>query len=192
MSSELLDSRFFERLTQAIQEEQTRIGRYRQKRARRLVAAILAVLALASAAFMLVVGFVGVVGDSMSPTFRQGDLAVYLRCVGTFQPQDIIVFQDGNGNTLIKRVIAVEGDTVHVDALTGRVTVNGVLLSEPYAVSDGRHQDTTEFPLTVPEGELFVLGDNRDVSLDSRNQELGTVPEASVSGRVFTVLRTRF
>lgn len=192
MKNDLLDSRFFERLTEALVEERQRIGKYRQRQARKLVAAILAALALAAAAFMVVVGFVGVVGNSMSPTLQEGDVAVYLRCVGTYRAQDIIVFKDSGGNALIKRVIAVGGDTVDVDALTGRVTVNGELLDEPYAVGGGRHQNTTAFPLTVPGDALFVMGDNRDVSLDSRNEELGAIPVSSVSGRVFTILRTRF
>lgn len=187
----LASQKFCQQIENWVEEERVRLEHGRRKRFRRRVAAILVSLAAVTAIFALVVGFAGVVGSSMSPTLRAGDVGVYLRLHGAVEPGDIVVFHSG-GQTLIKRVIAVAGDKVDVDAATGRITVNGQVLDEPYAVSGGHHKDTVDFPATVPEGALFVLGDNRDDSIDSRNVEVGMVPLKNLMGKVVTVLRTSF
>lgn len=184
---------FLDMLSEQIAGEQERLIFARRRKTVVRLLSVLAALALASALLLYGVGFAGVVGDSMFPTFRQGDVAVYLRVPRNYQSQDIILFiPESGGAPLIKRVIAVGGDTVDVDESTGRVTVNGRLLEEPYVVNHGWHQNSTDFPLTVPEGQLFVLGDNRDEALDSRNAELGTIPAGRVRGTVLTILRMRF
>lgn len=89
---------------------------------------------------------------------------------------------------IVKRVIAVGGDTVDINFATGEVFVNGEVLDEPYINEPTYTAEGTEFPLTVPEGQLFLLGDNRNGSSDSRDPRIGLVDERYVIGHVLAVI----
>lgn len=120
--------------------------------------------------------------SSMSKTLEENDTLIISNLFYTPKRGDIIVFQDPNidkGQALVKRIIAVEGDTVEV--IGGRVTVNGVYQKESYVYFSGTDYHAP-IEITVPKGKLFVMGDHRDYSLDSRN--FGCVDEDSVIGRV--------
>lgn len=133
-------------------------------------------------------------GVSMQPTLREGDLMLLGLLPHTPQRGDIVVMQkqEFSEQAFVKRVIAVEGDVVDIDFRTGAVTVNGEVLDEPY-INEATHAalDWTG-PQTVPEGCLFVMGDNRNHSNDSRDARIGMVDERCVIGNVWTVLRLPF
>ena len=130
----------------------------------------------------------GVRGHSMENTLHQGDQLI-LQVMGYDQPErgDIIVCYSNafyGGEALVKRVIAVEGDVVDISD-DGYMVVNGEELYEPYAkepIWDGKRGDQT-YPLTVKEDHLFVVGDNRNGSSDSRLLMVGQVPEDQVIGK---------
>ena len=132
-------------------------------------------------------------GDSMVPTLHENDYLIINRMVyrmGEPKNGDIIVFKsdleatDGTNKDLVKRVIGVEGDKVVIT--NGQVYVNDKLLNEPY-LSEGMDTEG-EMEVTVPKGKLFVLGDNREVSLDSRYDKVGLVDVSDVEGKVFVRL----
>ena len=100
---------------------------------------------------------------------------------------DIIVFRpeiEGEEELWIKRIIAVEGQTVYIDPDTCQVYVDGNRLDEPYLWGMLTIPHTTENPITVPQGCVYVLGDNRAISHDSRYEDLGCVPIGQIAGRV--------
>ena len=127
---------------------------------------------------------VGVSGESMVPTLQNGDwLAV--RAINTsIDRGDIVVITQPNSlhEPLIKRVIAVGGDTVDIDFVEGTVTVNGEVLSEPYINEATHRMSDVTFPITVPEGKVFVMGDNRNESLDSRSTTVGFIDTRYILG----------
>lgn len=97
------------------------------------------------------------------------------------------VFSTGIGKTIVKRVIAVEGQTLDIDFERGAVFVDGVMLDEEYVTMGLTHMDsgafTDQYPLTIPEGFVFVMGDNRNVSKDSRSSEVGLIPLRNITGK---------
>lgn len=175
-------------LTQMIEAEQVRLARRRRRLYWKRLGVAVGILLLAAAVFNFTLGISSVEGQSMFPSLREGDIAVYFQGRAEYVAGDIVVFRRGNGPDMIKRVIAVGGDVVDVDGATGKITVNGIVRDEPYVIDTGKHFDSVSYPLRVPAGYLFVLGDNRDISMDSRNAELGMVSAADVRGSVFVVL----
>ena len=130
--------------------------------------------------------------SAMEPTILQGEtFAVEMK---TFQPArgDLVIFEH-EGQLLVKRVIAVNGDVVQGRDL--QVFVNGKLLDEPYVEHVGKrllNLKTLEAfgPISIPAGMLFVAGDNRDFSFDSRDPRFGPVPASAVKGRPLEILRS--
>lgn len=128
-------------------------------------------------------------GDSMLPTLHENDYLIINKIgykVGEPKNGDVIVFKsdleqnDGTNKDLVKRIIGIEGDRVTIK--DGQVYVNDKLLNEPY-LSQG--MDTKgDIDLVIPQGKLFVLGDNREVSLDSRYEQVGLVDISDVEGKV--------
>jgi signal peptidase I len=120
--------------------------------------------------------------NSMAPAIDPNDfIMVDMRDVAAHADAPVMFEQDGN--VFVKRVIGMPGNMVQ--GVGGNVSVNGVTLSEPYVQHVGPRLPNLENfgPESVPQGRIFVLGDNRDVSLDSRMQDFGTVPIASITGK---------
>ena len=132
-----------------------------------------------------------VVGSSMYPTLKENDIVIVRQIFYSPKPGDIIVCQSatyGLEKPLVKRIIATEGQTVSIDYESWTVTVDGTVLDEPYINYDAnnpmRHSDYLEDTFTVPEGMLFVMGDNRNGSSDSRSSHIGFIDERLVIGKV--------
>lgn len=124
-------------------------------------------------------------GDSMVKTLLDGDRLVITARDYNIEQGDIIIISQPNTyeKVLIKRVIAKGGQTVDIDTNKGVVYVDGEELSEPYlSVRTKKLGDGFTYPVTVPEGKLFVMGDNRNVSADSRYAGIGFIDERYVVG----------
>ena len=138
--------------------------------------------------FTFGIRLIGVDGHSMVPTLQDGDRLLVTTSLlsGDYEYGDIVIIQKGSfagGEPIVKRVIATGGQTVDIDFETGAVYVDGTLLEEDYINELTFVEEGTEFPLTVPEGSIFVMGDNRNHSSDSRDASLGTVDTRYVIGR---------
>ena len=148
------------------------------------VGGILAVTLL----FTFVLRVMSVDGGSMLPTLQHGDQMLVLNSTlcSEYEAGDIVVArkESFSSEPIVKRVIATEGQTVDIDFVLGRVYVDGELLQEDYINDFTYTAEGTEFPLTLDEGELFLLGDNRNRSSDSRHINLGAVDERLVIGKV--------
>jgi signal peptidase I len=120
-------------------------------------------------------------GTSMAPTLTDGDVVVSLKS-GKFNTGDVIAFYYNN-KILVKRVIAGPGDWVDIKD-DGTVYVNDVELDEPYVVEKALGDCNITLPYQVPESRVFVMGDHRSVSIDSRNTAVGCVSEEQIVGRL--------
>ena len=140
--------------------------------------------------FMFFVRVVNVKGNSMYPTLHDEDKILTSNFLYTPKPGDVVVVQtDSYGpEPLVKRVIAVEGQTVDIDFDLGVVYVDGVALDEPYVASPTTVREDFDGPVTVPEGCLFLMGDNRNRSTDSRTSSIGMVDTRCVIGRVLMIV----
>lgn len=133
---------------------------------------------------------VGVEGGSMLPTFSDGDWVAVTAMADSYSRGDIVVITQPwkRHVPIIKRIIAVGGDTVDIDFDTGEVTVNGETLNESYINTATHLSYDVAFPLIVPQGKLFVMGDNRNDSLDSRSSQIGFIDERYVIGKAIIKL----
>ncbi|MEE1060988.1 MAG: signal peptidase I [Ruminococcus sp.] len=120
-------------------------------------------------------------GTSMQPNFKEGDILVSVKGA-ELEKKDVISFYYNN-KILVKRVIAFEGDYVNIDE-SGNVYVNDQLLDEPYLRKKALGECDIEFPYQVPAGKIFVLGDYRETSVDSRNKVMGCVSEEQIIGEI--------
>lgn len=136
--------------------------------------------------FSLVLRPAAVIGNSMLPSFSGGDRVACIHSFSGYERGDVIIISHATrkDESIIKRVIAVGGDTVDIDFYKGTVSVNGRELDEPYVNTPTNLSYDMTFPVTVPEDKLFVLGDNRNDSLDSRSTDIGFINENKVLGKV--------
>ena len=148
--------------------------------------------ALISAALVLVLVFsfffriIQVDGASMVPTLQNGDKLIVWGAGYEPQRGDVVIVDSytAYGKPLVKRVIAKGGDTISIDYASGTVTVNGEVLDEDYIAEPTYLGYDVGFPYTVPEGTVFVMGDNRNNSLDSRSSYVGCIDERDILGKV--------
>lgn len=123
-------------------------------------------------------------GTSMTPALEAGDVVVAVRPTGSLKQGDLIAFYFNN-KILIKRVIAKSGDWIDIDS-DGNVYVNDKMLSEPYLAANEKSLGTCtiDLPYQVPDGRIFVMGDHRAVSLDSRDADIGCVADEQIAGKL--------
>lgn len=140
--------------------------------------------------FGVIFGISFVKGDSMEPNLRSGDLALFLRIGKSYQAGDVVIMHNTATNDYIKRVVAVEGDKISIDDGSGTLMINGEKVEEAHIYS-GTYTRTggVTFPLTVSQDSVFLLGDNREVSKDSR--EFGIVRKDQIAGKVLLVNRRK-
>ena len=143
--------------------------------------------------FLLVFRVIVVSGDSMKRTLLDGDYLLLLSNTFYHEPEygDIVVISKksfDNGAPIVKRIIATEGQTVDIDFDKGIVYVDGTALSEPYINSPTTLSEGTQFPLTVEENCVFVLGDNRGVSKDSRHPQIGIIDNREILGKAIFLM----
>lgn len=166
------------------EETKTVRGRELYEWVQSLVGSVLVVVAI----FTFGIRMLGVDGHSMLNTLQHGDRLLVLNSMfyHDYQYGDIVILRkDGafDNDPIVKRVIATGGQTVDIDFNEGVVYVDGEALEEDYIREPTYTAEGTEFPLTVPEGSIFVMGDNRNGSSDSRDYRLGTVDTRYVIGK---------
>ncbi len=145
-------------------------------------------LVMVAVLFAFFIRIVGVEGDSMNDTLLDGDHLLLTKAFYTPERGDIVVVTRAGDTPLIKRVIAVEGDTVEIDAVTGNVlltkkgSTEAEILEEPYIHYPNLTYDM-DGPVTIPNGHVFVMGDHRNNSHDSRKDDIGCVDVDQVVGK---------
>jgi signal peptidase I len=141
--------------------------------------------------FVFVGRTIGVDGRSMMNTLHDRDRVIMSNLFYTPDNGDIVVFHSPSdsfgGTPLVKRVIAVAGQTLDINFDTGDVFVNGNVIYEPYISEPTRNKQHFEGPVIIPEGFVFVMGDNRNSSTDSRDQKVGMVDTRYILGKVLFV-----
>ena len=146
---------------------------------------LLVVAAVAILVAVLLLPVLKIYGKSMTPTLTEGSIVLSVKG-SDFKTGDVIAFYYNN-KLLVKRVIAQPGEWVDIDK-EGNVYVNNQLINEPYITEKAMGQCDLDLPYQVPESRIFVMGDHRSVSVDSRSTAIGCVAEEQIVGKiVFTV-----
>ena len=145
------------------------------------VYALITVAAIAVLVAVLLLPVLRIYGTSMSPTLDEGNYVLSVKG-SNFETGDVIAFYYNN-KILIKRVIAQPGEWVDI-AEDGTVYVNNVKIDEPYVTDLAFGECDIELPYQVPESRIFVMGDHRDVSVDSRSTTIGCVAEEQIVGKI--------
>lgn len=140
---------------------------------------IVAAIAVLTATLWLPV--LQIYGSSMTPTLQDGEIVFSVK-TSKFQPGDVVAFYYNN-KILIKRVICGPADWVNIDE-NGAVYVNGTVLDEPYLAEKALGDCNIELPYQVPDGKVFVMGDHRSTSVDSRNTAVGCVAQEQLVGKI--------
>lgn len=166
-----------------IEQERKRL-RYQRRYSKTLkstIAILIVVAAMAVLVATLWMPVLQIYGASMVPTLEEGQIVACVKS-DSFAAGDIVAFYQGN-KLLIKRFIAGPADWVDMDA-DGNVSVNGTVLDEPYIAEKAYGETNIELPYQVPDKRYFLMGDNRDVSIDSRNTAVGCVSDEQIVGKV--------
>lgn len=137
--------------------------------------------------FTFVFGIGAVSGEGMYPRLRDGDLVIYYRLVNNWNIGDVIAFT-ADGQQQYGRIVARGGDTVDMTE-DGQLAINGSVQQEEVFFATLKEGRETELPITLEEGEVFILGDNRTGAVDSR--DFGPVAAGEIDGKVITLLRRR-
>lgn len=174
------------RKTPTIEQLEAELTRVRHKReyGKTLRGTIYILVVVAAVAFLIASLFLPVLrvyGTSMEPTLKNKEIVVALKG-SEFQRGDIVAFYYNN-KILLKRVIGVAGDQIVIEK-DGTVFVNGEELNEPYISEKSLGECDLTFPYQVPENRIFVMGDHRDVSIDSRSSTIGCIADEAIVGRV--------
>lgn len=142
---------------------------------------LITVAAVAVLIAVLLLPVLQIYGSSMSPTLTEGNIVVSIKG-SSFETGDVVAFYYNN-KILIKRVIGQAGDWIDIQD-DGTVTVNGNEIDEPYLMDKALGECDIELPFQVPESRIFVMGDNRSVSVDSRSTTVGCVAEEQIVGKI--------
>lgn len=152
---------------------------------------IITALIICVVLFVFFIRIIDVSGTSMNPTLNNGDKMLVSDLFYTPKAGDVVVFRSDTydpNKALVKRVIATEGQEINIDFENGVVYVDGQPIDEPYISEPTTTKLDFIGPQTVPEGCVFVMGDNRNMSTDSRKTEIGMVDNRLILGRVYCVL----
>lgn len=166
-----------------IERELSRV-KYKERYGRTLTSTVYTLITVAAIAILvatLLLPILQIYGTSMTPTLQDGDIVLTVK-TSKFETGDVIAFYYNN-KILVKRVIATSGDWVSMDE-DGDVTINGNLLNEPYVVDKSVGECNIDFPYQVPEERLFVMGDHRSVSIDSRSTTVGCISQEQIVGKL--------
>lgn len=166
-----------------IEKERSRL-QYRSRYSRTLkstIAVLLVVAAIAVLVATLWMPVLRIYGTSMVPTLEDGQIVISVK-TESFEPGDIAAFYLGN-KVLVKRYIAGPGEWINLDE-SGNVFINGEPLDEPYLTEKSYGQTNIELPYQVPDERYFLMGDNREVSIDSRNTTVGCVEKEQIVGKI--------
>ena len=169
-----------------LEELQKELHRERYKRRflrilRSTVDSLIVVAAVAALVATLVLPVLQIAGTSMEPTLNDGEIVVLAK-TGKLKTGDLCAFYFSN-KILIKRVIATPGDYLWIES-DGSVFVNGVQLDEPYLTEKSLGECDIQFPYQVPENAYFLMGDQRETSIDSRSSIIGCIAEDQMIGKL--------
>lgn len=169
--------------TEQLENELKRIKYKRRYRSvlKSTIYTLITVAAIAILVATLWLPVLQIYGTSMTPTLTDGEIIFTVK-TSDFEPGDIVSFYYNN-KILVKRVIAEAGDWVNIDE-NGSVYVNDVPLDEPYLEEKAFGDTDIELPYQVPDGKIFVMGDHRATSVDSRNTAVGCVAQEQIVGKI--------